>query len=412
MLSAICHLPSALRRLLALACAFVLSQCAPTPAFAGAPRALSIDMDTGTVTPASATGFTAPNFAGLKIGGVSVSNATTGNGTMHILDGSLTISGAGQVTSFTEPSDIMSLSTEQTVTGAKTFSGNVTVGGIALVLPTGAIVGTTDTQTLEHKTLTSPTITGATLTSATITAISITQSPDPALTTLPAHNKYLTTDSLRLALAHMSCNEFRWGDDGGSVLVGSGNTTGGVLVRQISTGTTASSMAGWYSNLTPWSANPGATRSADWNWGKVVVAAQRFLGVSGGLSTNAVFSTTIGSEGAGAGPLSAAGIGFGLVSGGGTNGALVIYAHNGTALTTTSTGATVDLSNSFVHEVILVSDGTGNVHCYLDGTFITTGTGGPTANAGTGYPLTKIENFADTTNNGIAISSLRVWISQ
>lgn len=65
--------------------------------------------------------------------------------------------------------------------GAKTFSDDsVTAGSIATHAAltathgaTGAVVGTTNTQTLTNKTLTSPTITGATLTTATITTPSL-----------------------------------------------------------------------------------------------------------------------------------------------------------------------------------------------------------------------------------------------
>ena len=94
--------------------------------------------------------------------------------------------------------------------------------------------------------------------------------------------------------------------------------------------------------------------------------------------TNSVFRLSIGKNVATTtvGDLSVRGL---MVKVAGS-GAMQLLVHNGTSLTTTTSSYTP--SNNSAYDVVIISDGTGNVTLYVNGSSVATSTGGPTASQG------------------------------
>jgi hypothetical protein len=81
------------------------------------------------------------------------------------------------------------------------------------------------------------------------------------------------------------------------------------------------------------------------------------------------------------------------------SGALQLLVHNGTSLTTTTSSYTP--SNSTAYDVVVFSDGSGNVSLYVNGSSVATSTGGPTSNSGSSYSgfNFECENTSTITNS-------------
>jgi hypothetical protein len=80
------------------------------------------------------------------------------------------------------------------------------------------------------------------------------------------------------------------------------------------------------------------------------------------------------------------------------SGALQLLVHNGTSLTTTT--STYTPANSTAYDVVVVSDGAGNVTLYVNGSSVATSTGGPTSSSGGSPQLTfEVENTAIITGS-------------
>jgi len=80
------------------------------------------------------------------------------------------------------------------------------------------------------------------------------------------------------------------------------------------------------------------------------------------------------------------------------SGALQLLVHNGTSLTTTT--STYTPANSTAYDVVVVSDGAGNVTLYVNGTSVATSTGGPTSSSGGSPQLTfEVENTSTLTGS-------------
>jgi len=126
--------------------------------------------------------------------------------------------------------------------------------------------------------------------------------------------------------------------------------------------------------------------------------------------TNSVFRYSIGkSSGTDASDLSARGL---MIKVAGT-GALQLLVHNGTTLTTTTSSYTP--SNGVSYDVSVVSDGSGNVTLYVNGSSVATSTGGPTSAGATNanYLIFEIQNTAilSASAMNIAISDYYVQVN-
>jgi hypothetical protein len=84
------------------------------------------------------------------------------------------------------------------------------------------------------------------------------------------------------------------------------------------------------------------------------------------------------------------------------SGAIVLYVANGSALTTTTSSFTP--SNLSAYDVVIVSDGSGNVTLYVNGSSVATSTGGPTSSQGANYNVITFEAQNSTTlTNGAMV---------
>jgi hypothetical protein len=77
--------------------------------------------------------------------------------------------------------------------------------------------------------------------------------------------------------------------------------------------------------------------------------------------------------------------GIGLYKAGGTGSTIYLTVHNGTTLTSVSSGVTNATGQSFKY--VIYSDGTGNVTLYLDGVSVATTSAGPTGMTVSGYSI-------------------------
>jgi hypothetical protein len=85
------------------------------------------------------------------------------------------------------------------------------------------------------------------------------------------------------------------------------------------------------------------------------------------------------------------------------SGAIVLYVANGSALTTTTSSFTP--SNSSAYDVVIVSDGAGNVTLFVNGSSVATSTGGPTSSQGANYNVITFEaqNSTTLTNGAMTV---------
>jgi hypothetical protein len=179
-----------------------------------------------------------------------------------------------------------------------------------------------------------------------------------------------------------------------------GGTIGGVTAES---GATANSNAGIYKGGIPFLKNTGSGMYVDWSKPVVLVfAAYQFAHTPNG-SWRVMIGKKVGSRGSG--PLTAPDRGIGIQA---KNNTIYTHHHNGTTLTDTSLGTTVDDSNIVM--LMVVSDGLGNVSYYKNYTLLGTFTGGPTGintNA-TDYLCVEADNGADAANCRIMTPVIRI----
>jgi hypothetical protein len=141
----------------------------------------------------------------------------------------------------------------------------------------------------------------------------------------------------------------------------------------------------------------GQTVNANLNWSRRVVVAARIVRSSISPSSESIFRVTIGEvQNSNTGDPAVAAIGIKVVG----SGAMEILAHDGTSLTTFSTSHTPSVNQAF--DLILVSDGAGNVEAFVNGSSVGSTTGGPTTLlAGTATNrnfYAKVENTSSFTS--------------
>jgi hypothetical protein len=85
------------------------------------------------------------------------------------------------------------------------------------------------------------------------------------------------------------------------------------------------------------------------------------------------------------------------------SGAIVLYVANGSALSTVTSSFTP--SNASTYDVVIVSDGSGNVTLFVNGSSVATSTSGPTSSQGTNYNTItfEVQNSTTLTNGAMVV---------
>ena len=105
--------------------------------------------------------------------------------------------------------------------------------------------------------------------------------------------------------------------------------------------------------------------------------------------------------------------GIGLYKAGGTGSLIYLTVHNGTTLTSVSSGVTNSTGQSFKY--VIYSDGTGNVTLYLDGVNVATTSAGPTGTTTVGYSIYEEQvesNASGTVFQAMLVASAGVIIER
>jgi hypothetical protein len=105
--------------------------------------------------------------------------------------------------------------------------------------------------------------------------------------------------------------------------------------------------------------------------------------------------------------------GIGLYKAGGTGSLIYLTVHNGTTLTSVSSGVTNATGQSFKY--VIYSDGTGNVTLYLDGVSVATTSAGPTGTTTTGYSIYEEQvesNASGTVFQAMLVASAGIIIER
>jgi hypothetical protein len=146
----------------------------------------------------------------------------------------------------------------------------------------------------------------------------------------------------------------------------------------------------------------GGAYTAGIDWSKRVIFGARFSRNTTTPDTNSAFRFSLGRFSSQApSDISASDKMVGIkVS---SSGAIVLYAANGSALSTVT--STFTPSNSVSYDVVIVSDGSGNVTLYVNGSSVATSTGGPTSAQGASYNTITFEaqNSATLTNGAMVV---------
>ena len=222
---------------------------------------------------------------------------------------------------------------------------------------------------------------------------------------------------LDVVLKHVTVADVLWFpiDSGVSFtnngVAGTGSTAAGLRLVRAATGATASSTAYRATALTTGASFSRGKNPDTIDWSKFIIIMIQFHVVAG--STNGKSRATFGPmANDGAQDLDDKGIGFGL-----HNLALKGYAHGGSGLLTLDLGTAVTAGGdtaATVYNMIIVSDGAGNVEWFLDGVSKGTSAAGPTGDSTAGHQefMVNAENNADTANNQIDTHQFLIGVAQ
>jgi hypothetical protein len=144
----------------------------------------------------------------------------------------------------------------------------------------------------------------------------------------------------------------------------------------------------------------GTIYNSGFDFSKRIIFGGRFARNVTTPDTNSVFRYSVGkSSSTDASDLSARGL---MIKVAGT-GAMQLLVHNGTSLTTTTSSFTP--ANGQAYDVVVVSDGSGNVTLYVNGSSVATSTGGPTTAGATnaGQLTFETQNTSALTNGAMAV---------
>ena len=321
-------------------------------------------------------------------------------------------------------------------TGSGTYAAwVVNVGGVtpATSVAWGGITGTLSTQTdlqnaLDLKAnLASPTFTGTpTLPTGTIattqtpgnntTAVATTAFVTAAVPAFATNDQALTSTSTTTALSpfnsrfsHLAPFVFAPVTSSmTSVTSGGGSSTMNAYGGSIGS---SGSLAGYsLRHATPYIR--GVTTTGGIQWQKPQMFAVRLVPFFA-FQTASIFRMTLGSNTATLNVLANRGIGISFgASAANTLSALVLSVHNGTTLTSVTSSFTPVLAQGF--DLMVYSDGAGNVTLYANDVQVATTSAGPISAAVANYNILQlgIENTTTlTTGSNVAFGSLKTFIS-
>ena len=146
----------------------------------------------------------------------------------------------------------------------------------------------------------------------------------------------------------------------------------------------------------------GQTFGASTDWSKKVVFGGRFVRNTVTPDSNSIFRFGVGRTGTTAADITASDKQVQIKVAG--TGAVQLLCANGTNLSTTT--STFTPTNLQCYDVVVISDGAGNVTLYVNGSSVATSTGGPTSTlAGTNYNNFYLEahNTSTLTNSAMVV---------
>lgn len=190
----------------------------------------------------------------------------------------------------------------------------------------------------------------------------------------------------------------------------SGGTPGDVFAR-LSTGIVALSSEICFYNQYGQFSRDGVTGNGKIDFSLAMAVEFRFS-IDLALTTNASFWCVIG-KGNGAGALDAPGFGFIITFKSTGIGSLKLQTYDSSLHTSAELSEVTATDDAPEQDVVLESDGAGNVYLYLNGVYKGTAATGPTAVSSSSRTIVQqITNGADLSNNRVYVTLTRVVVKK